>query len=121
MESKPLCKNNYISFDWDLFDTSSSRSEDSKTSYGFSFSDLSSDEHYDPTAMYGRIQKEKLMGNSYSSTTTRAVTKASDETETVVTKKKTRRRKRGKGKKEDTLQNKLQTETVNEDESKETE
>lgn len=93
-----VTKKAYISFDWDLFDSSTSKSEDSKTSYGFSFSDLSDEDNYDPSVIYNKLQDERQKGNSYSSTTTRAVTKVSDETETVVTKKKSKKRRRGKKK-----------------------
>ena len=62
----------FIEFDWDKFDTSSSKTEDSKEDYGFSFSDIESgDENYDGSEMYNRILKEKQLQNSYSSTTTR--------------------------------------------------
>ncbi|CAI2367680.1 unnamed protein product [Moneuplotes crassus] len=84
----------YISFDWDLFDSSTSKSEDSKTSYGFELSDVDVSDDYDPTVIYGKIEEEKQKQSSYSSTTTRAMTKISDND--AVSKK---RRKRGKGKK----------------------
>ena len=69
MESKS--KIQFLDFDWDKFDTSSSKTEDSKEDLGFSFSDIESDDNYDGSDMYNRIMKEKQMQNSYSSTTTR--------------------------------------------------
>ena len=69
MESKS--KIQFLDFDWDKFDTSSSKTEDSKEDLGFSFSDIESDDNYDGSDMYNRIMKEKQLQNSYSSTTTR--------------------------------------------------
>lgn len=92
METKK--KPTFISFDWDLMDTSSSKTENSKESYSFSFSDLDSeDDKYDGSEMYKRICEDKQLQNSYSSTTTRAKTKISDDSETVAPKKKRKAKK----------------------------
>ena len=98
MEVKQKKKATFISFDWDVFDTSSSKTEDSKESYGFSFSDLGSeDDNYDGGEMYTRICADKQLQNSYSSTTTRAKTKISEEAESVKPKKKGRKKKKTPG------------------------
>ena len=63
MEKAPNLR--FLSFDWDAVDTSSSKTEDSKDSYGFSFSDMdSSGDNYDGSEMYTRIQNNKQLQKS---------------------------------------------------------
>jgi hypothetical protein len=84
----------FISFDWDEFDTTSSKTENSDYSYGFSFSDLESNDDKNESDFLAKFNKDKQLQNSYSSTTTRDKTRISEEIESVHPKKKSRKAKK---------------------------